>query len=435
MARKPESQPVKKKQKNSAGNNEVELLRAENKLLIEEITELKAKKTNKVRRRSFWQSFFAGFAAIVAILSFVLFNVSYWTTQTIVDDKKFTAAVSPIIQDEAVQQALQKEITKQIFERVNVEQELKNVLPENLQFIAAPFASQVESFTNDKIGEALKSPQVASAWTTVLSSVHSQLIAYIQDPNNNGVITVDDVYTKVGDQLKSSQIGFLFGKNLPSSIGSITVTEVKWVPQARQALDYLQKATNLLAAICLVSILVAIGLSTRRKSMIVSLLSLGFVSMLLCLVALAVGHWRLGLSVDPQYKDAVLAIQGIVTQGLVDQIQGFAALFGAILVLVFAASSIDWVVWLRRQFRRGLDWIFTKLPVRFGTPNWLMWIAQNQIVITWTLIAVLFVSFALRIPPTKNGVLGAFIASVFTVIVLSSVASYVRVSSRIKSNK
>ena len=402
-------------------------LETENELLKEQIALLKQKKESKVKTRSFWQSFFAGFAAIIAILSFILFNVSYWTTQTIIDDKKFTAAVAPIIQDPAVQETLQKEITKQIFERINVEQELKNVLPENLQFIAAPFASQVESFTSDKIGDALKSKQVADAWTNVLSTVHTQLIAYIQDPNNNGVITVDDVYNKVGDQLKTSQIGFLFGKNLPSSIGSITVTEITWIPQAREAINRLQQLTNVLAAVTVISVLAAVALSTRRKSMVVGLISSAFLAMLVCLVALQVGHWKVGQSVAPEYKDAVLAIQGTLTSGFVDQIQGFAALFGALLIILFAASSLDWVMWLRKQFRHLLDWIFTKLPLKFAIPTWLAWIAHNQIVISWTLIAVFFIAFALRIPPTENGVITAFIASAIAVIALACVASFVRV--------
>lgn len=419
------------KAKKQSTDTELAKLQAENDVLKQEITMLITKKQKRTHQRSFWQSFFAGAAAILAIISFVLFNVSYWTNQTIIDNKKFTAAVAPIINNEAVQTTLQKEITKQIFTRINVEQELKDVLPENLQFIAAPFASQVESFTSDKISDALKSPQVADAWKNVISTVHGQLIAYIQDPSNNGVITVDDVYTKVGDQLKDSQIGFLFGKNLPSSIGSVTVTEVKWVPQAREALNNLQKLTNILAATTVISVIVAVALSTRRKSMIVGLISSAFVAMLLCLVALAVGHWQLGQSVAPEYKDAVLAVQTTVTTGLVNQIQGFAALFGALLVIIFAASSLDWVQWLRKQFRLLLDWLFTKLPVRIATPSWLVWIAHNQIVISWTLIAVMFVTFALRIPPTKNGVIGAFIGSVIAVVVLACAASFVRVQAKV----
>ena len=74
-----------------------------------------------------------------------------------------------------------------------------------------------------------------------------------------------------------------------------------------------------------------------------------------------------------------------------------------------------------------LDWIFTKLPLKFAIPTWLAWIGHNQIVISWTLIAVFFIAFALRIPPTENGVITAFIASAIAVIALACVASFVRV--------
>jgi len=424
---------AKKSVKKTPDVAQVAALKAENDLLKQEIKILTEKRVKKSRQRSFWRSFFAGLAAVIAVVCFMLFNISYWTQKTIIDNKQFTAAVAPIISDADVQVALQKEITKQIFTRINVEQELKTALPDNLQFIAAPFASQVESFTSDKIGDALRSPQVAAAWTTVISTVHSQLLAYIQDPANNGVITVDDVYAKVGDQLKTSQIGFLFGKNLPSSVGTVTLAKVKFLPQARQALDVLQSITNQLALAAIIGAVVALGLSTRRKAMLVGLLSFSLLFMLCTLVAIQIGQWQTGVQVAPAYSAAAISVYSIVTDSLVKQTQGFAALFGAVLAILFIASSLDWVVWLRKQYRKGLDWIFVKLPIHIVSPGWLVWTAANQIVITWTLIAVMFVAFALRIPPTKNGVIGALIGSAIVVIALSGASSFVRVNQKTNS--
>ena len=357
----------------------------------------------------------------------MLFNLSYWTQQTIVDNKKFVAAVSPIIENSDVQKALQTEISKQIFERVNVEEELKKVLPENLQFIAAPLASQFEGFATAKIGDALKSPQVQQAWNTALSTTHEKLIAYIQNPQNDGKITIDDIYKSVGDQLSSSQVGFLFGKNLPSSVGSITVKEVAWLPKARSALNTLDKLTKELAAATVVFAIIAIALSPRRKGMIVGMTSFSLLFMLATLAAIKAGATQVdGIVRNDGYDAAATAIYNTVSSSLVAQTQGFVALFVSMLAIGVIVSNIDWMIWLRTKFRFVLDWLFAKTKLHIEVPSWVSWFTHNKSVIAWTLTAVMYVLFALRLPPTVNGVVSAVVASAITVLVLEVLDSFVR---------
>jgi hypothetical protein len=62
--------------------------------------------------------------------------------------------------------------------------------------------------------------------------------------------------------------------------------------------------------------------------------------------------------------------------------------------------------------------------------SWLNWIAFNKVVICWTLVAVSFAAFALRLPPTYSGVKTALIASAFAAIVLEIIASISRVTKK-----
>lgn len=408
--------------------DELSMLKSENEMLKKEVAALTKQKKDKKQRKSFWQSFFAGIFATIAITSFMLFNISYWLQQTIVDNQKFTAAVSPIIQDDSVQKALQTEISKQIFARINVEQELQKVLPENLQFIAAPLASQFEGFATSKIGEALDSPQVQQAWTTTLSTIHTKLIDYIQNPQNDGKITVDEIYKTVGEQLSTSQIGFLFGKNLPSSIGSITVKEVTWLPKARQYLNTLDQITKELAIVTIVSIVAAIALSRRRVGMVIGLVSFSIIFMAATLAAVKIGATQIdGIVKNGDYVAASQSIYQIISSSLVSQTQGFMALLLSFLLVILVVSNIDFVVWARRSLRASLDWLTGKLHWKFTIPDWLAWIAHNKIAIAWTLTGVMFISFAFRLPPTKSGVLTALVSSFIVVLVLEVIASVVRV--------
>lgn len=428
MARKSSKSTVD----NKLDDQELNQLRAEVVTLRAELDKYKKQQTQPKRARKSharWQSFFAGMFAFLAIVSFTLFNLSYWTQQTIVDNQQFVKTMSPIIQNSDVQKTLQTEISKQIFSRINLESELNKVLPANLQFISAPLASQFESFTTDKIGETLQSQQVQQIWVNVLSTTHQKLIDYIQNPNNDGNITVDEVYKAVGDQLSQSQIGFLFGKNLPSSIGSITVKQVTWLPKARQALNTLDNITKELGIATVITIVLAFALSRSRAMMAVKLLFFGLLAMGLTLLGIKIIGMQVTSIVSiEQYAPAAKAVYGIITAPLIQQTQGFALLFIAAFGVILVVSPLDWMIWLRKKMRQGLDWLFGLFAKKMHAPQWLSWISDNRFVIGWTLLAVSFFAFALRLPPTVSGVVTGLAVSAIAVFILELIASFCRVA-------
>lgn len=424
---------AKKNQKQSTPKNnehaELLALKKENDALKAEIKNVKNSTEPKRRAKSFWRSFGAGVFAILAVLSFTLLNVAYWSKSTVVDTDKFVATMQPLIKDPDVQKALQTEITNEVFAQINLEAELKKALPENLQFIAAPFAGQVKSFTYGKIGDVLNSQQAYDVWTKVLQTGHSQIIAYIQDPNNSGKITVDSVYQLAGEQLKNSDVGFLFNKTLPSSVGTITLANVEGVPRARAALNALERSTIVLGAIALVSAVLAIAMSMKRRNMIMGLSVATFVFMLATLATYTFAAQDVRSLVDPSLAAATESVYRIITKPLLNQTQGVAAFLGSIIILVIVTSKWPSMVAGRRYVRRGFDFVFAKIVGDWRGANFLNWTADNHSVISWTLIAVSYALFALRIPPTVNGVKEALLfggVTIFAVEVLSSLSRVTR---------
>lgn len=416
-------------------DDEIEMLVEENLALKQELDKLKKTTDNPHKKGTLWRPFFAGFFAILAVISLVLFNAAYWTRQTVINNNQFVSTVSPLIKDADIQKALQTEISKQIFAKINVEEELKKALPENLDFIAAPFAAQVQSFVTGKIGEALNTPQVANAWTTVLGTAHQQLISYIENPNNDGKITVDEVYKTVGNELQNSQVGFLFGKNLPSSIGSITVKEITWLPKARMWLDNLQKLTNILAISTVVFGALALSLSRRRILMLVKLMLGSLIGMLATLGLLAAGSYEAGVNVPVEFKAASISVFDIITQPLASQTKGIAALLASVLFVAFVASRVGWVTWLRENMRFSMDWLFNRFSTKLALPDWLPQIPKNRLVIAWTLTGVSFALFALRLPPKLSGVVTAVIVAGVCELALEVVSSYCRVAVKQNNTK
>jgi hypothetical protein len=422
MAKKqttPKAQP-KKAQTNSIA------LQKENAALRAELAALKAVKKSKKREYSFWRAFSAGLLAVLAVLSIGLFNISFWVNGTVINTDKFVTTMQPLIKDPAIQKTLQTEITNQVFSQINLEAELKKALPENLAFIAGPFAGQVKSFTYGKIGDVLNSPQAYNAWTKTLTVSHEKIVAYIQNPNNSGLITVNSVYTLAGDQLKTSDVGFLFGKTLPSYVGSIQLADIKGVDKARQTLYALQKVTLALGIASIVLTTLAVAVSVKRRNMVIGIAVFTLLFMLSTLVALTIGGTQVGSAVDAPFRAASEATYAIITAPLVTQTQGVAAFIGATIIVAIVSSSWRSIVWLRAQLRKTLDWISRQLVGDWASAQWIHWIASNRVVLCWTLVCVSFIAFAVRIPLAVSGIEQALIFSALIAFILEVFASISR---------
>lgn len=399
---------------------DINALKKENEALRAQLASLRHTKRSVTPHR--WRNLFAGLSATVAVVTFSLWNIGYWTRQTIVDTDSFVAATAPLIEDPAIQTALKTEITNQIFSRVNIEEELTKALPENLTFIAAPFANQVRNFAEAQVGKAIESDQAAQVWQQTLTVSHERILGYLDDPSKDSTISLSDVYNFAGSKLQDGKAGFLFGKTLPPSVGNITVKELKNVDKARAALEALNRTVHVLAFVSLSTFILALVLSTKRRNIVVGMGLFTIVLMASTLAALHIAQAQIGQAVATSNAAAAEAAFGIITDALRVQTLGVASLITAGLGIALIASEWSVMVWLRTRLRAGLDWAAAKLPL-FSVPTFLSWIAINKGVIGWTLVLVNFVLFAFRMPPTQTGVTNALLASVVVMFALEVIAA------------
>lgn len=407
---------------------DVEALESENFELKKELQALRSTKQTKTRH--FWRKFGAAFFAILAVVSFSLLNISYWSSSTVVNTDKFVATMQPLIKDPSVQQAIQTQVTNEIFKQVNIEAELKKALPENLQFIAAPFASQVKSFTYNKIGDVLNSDKAYTIWTQTLQTGHKTIITYIENPNNDGVLTVNEVYDLASKQLKNTDIGFLFNKQLPSSISTIKLAQVKGVPEARKAINLLQNFTVLLAVISVAATALAIALSMRRRVIIIAMAIATFISMVLTYAVYVVSRNTIAEQALPAYSAASKAVVTIITEPLVEQTAGVAALILAALLVATVTSHAKPLAYIRAIVRRAFDAMFRAVLGSWSGNQYITWVGVNRVVISWMLIGVGFVAFALRLPPHAQDVSNALIFSALAIFVVELIASIARITKK-----
>ena len=407
---------------------ELARLKAENEALKAKVA---AKTTTSVKQpKHRARSFFAGFFAVIAIVGFMLFNISYWVSYTITHTDKFVATMQPLLQDPAIQQALTTEISTALFAQVNVEQELKNNLPPNVQFLAAPLAGQIQSFTTSKIGEVLASPQAEKAWETILQVGHQKILAYIENPNNDGTISVDDLYVLAGNSLSNTSVGFIFNKDIPDKIGSIQVAQIDGVEQARSAINALKSLSLVLGLATLISAILALLLSQNRKKMAIGLAAFSLIMMLSTLAALSIGSSQVSGAVEAQYAAAAESVYRIITAPLVAKTQAIALIFTVALALTAIASNLKPFVWIRQNFRGALDWLMSHIVGSWKGNSVFTWIGLNHTVLLWVGVAASLVAFALRTPPTVNGITNAIISIAIVTLIVEALASVSRTTKR-----
>jgi hypothetical protein len=398
----------------NALSKRIEELEAEN-AKLKESTQTYSKQS----KRSFWRSSGVIFFVTLSVVSFMLFNIASWAKNTLLDTDAFVSTMQPVLAKPAVQEAITTELTDQLFTSIDIQTELEQALPENVSFLAGPLAGGVENFVSDQISSLLASPQVYDVWGATLTTVHSSLVDYIQDPTNDGVISINDLYAFLGDRVSSdSNVGFLFDKQLPQNIGSFTITEVEWLPEARQYLNTLSTLPIVLIIVSVISMLLAILLSSNKRRIVLTASIISLVLMISTLVAINVGQVVASEQVQPQYSQASEAVYGTITQNLIDRTAGYAALFGLVSLLLIFIAPIGYIASARSYINSKLITAGNKIIPKTQLPDWMYWLPENKVAVIWTVFGLIFVIFGLRIPPDFNQIYSATITATLMSMIL-----------------
>ena len=170
---------------------EVANLRAERAALQSQLSAHSVKGSNERLRRSLI-ALLAGASCVLIFLSLM----TVWVHQTVLDTDGFVAAVGPVVDRPNVTQAMSVELTTQIFEAIDVERQIKQVLPSQGQFLAAPLTSAAENFVQGQVRNVLRSPQFRAVWFTVLRAAHKEVLAALRGQSSvlsvtNGAVVLN----------------------------------------------------------------------------------------------------------------------------------------------------------------------------------------------------------------------------------------------------
>jgi hypothetical protein len=348
-------------------------------------------------------------AGVCCVLIF-LSALTVWIHQTTISTSGFVAAVGPVIDRPSVSAAMSVELTNQIFAAVDVENELKQVLPPRQQFIAAPLANAAKGFIQDQVLKVLRSPQFRSVWIAVLQATHREVIAALRGQSSvlavsHGRVVLNVlplVNTALGEV--QAQASGLLGRNitipkvtngeipaqiratlsnalgvtLPADFGQIELARSSSLDVATFAVQLLDVLYWLLPLITLLAIASALWLSPNRRRTLLQILVGTAVAFVVEKRAESWIQSRVVSSLGPANRAAGADVVHQVLSGLAIATWWLLAISLAAVVFLLVTGPYKWARSMRRHVGQSGQDVGRIVARRPGSQAGLAWVVEHR---------------------------------------------------------
>jgi hypothetical protein len=311
-----------------------------------------------------------GLFAVATILLFVS-SFTVWAKRQLLDDQAWANSSTQLLANDEVRGAIAQKLSDGLFERVDVEAQLRERLPPRAQPAAAALAATLQNTVGPAAADRLlQRPRVQTLWQNANKRAHAAVLRVLEGkdlgPNGNistanGEVTLDlrpaitRLATRLGveDRLKA---------NADPTAGQIVLMKSDQLGAAQTAVKILKALSSLLLIVVFALYALAIYLAQGRRRWLLGATgaSLVFVGLLIASLRRFVGGVVVDSLVKTQAnKHPVSVIWGIETSVLRD-IGILLVVYGALVLIATALAGPNRPA---LAFRRWLAPIFRHHPV------------------------------------------------------------------------
>ncbi len=364
--------------------HEKEALEAENKRLK---ARLNGSSQSESRPR-FGRSLAIAICLMLAVIFLIVGNVLFWAGNTLVNTDRYVKTVQPILQDSAVQAAIADYTTTKLFDQVDVTGTIQQALPPRADFLAPTLTTQLQKATDSTLQKTLATDRFQELWANTNRTAHDKLITSIKNSDTDGVVSLQDIYVTLSQNLQDTRLSFLAGKQLPSNVGSITVINAPWIPKARfviNSVSWLKPVSLLLIAVFSAA---AIYLARRRRLVVIWLGALASLSMIATLIALQIAKHSLVTQAAPAYQTAADHAAAIIIQPLIVTTVAILCVGITVKIVAWVTGPYKYAVCTRRHVDQWLTAPLHKL-IWSRENNLTKWFQTYKSAVEWTIVAIL----------------------------------------------
>ncbi len=292
---------------------------------------------------------------------------STWAHRTLLNTDHYVSTVAPLAEDPAVQAALARTVTDQLYATLDPQAIIQDALPPRAAFLAGPIALGAKDAVRDAVARVLAGDRFHQLWANANRYAHAQLVTVLRDKSSvlltsNGQVVLN-LAPLVNEAIKQTmqlvsgivgktvalpsvtasdvpsdvckQISSALDRPVPDTCGQIALFPAKDLTEARRLVRAFDRGVVALLVVTPLVGIAALAISRRRRR---TLLQLTLGAALLLVVLRRVMFWeqdQLVATGRPENKAARSAIVHSVLNGFFD-----VTLFFLVAALVIAAVAL-----------------------------------------------------------------------------------------------
>jgi hypothetical protein len=222
--------------------------------------------------------------ALVALGSLLAFLSVFaiWTERQALNTNDWVDTSGRLIQNETVRAAVGEYLIDQLYENVDVEQELEDILPGETKQLAGPVSGGLRQVAGGGAEQVLKSTTAEGLWKDANRAAHEQLLAVLENKKEavstaegNVTLNLGSLVTNLAGQVG---IGGQLAEKLPPDAGQITILRSDQLKTAQDIAVGIKGLALILSLLTLLSFGLAIYLSRDGRWVTVLFCGIGLVA-------------------------------------------------------------------------------------------------------------------------------------------------------------
>jgi hypothetical protein len=244
-----------------------------------------------------------GLIVVGSILAF-LSVFAFWVERQALDTDEWVNTSGHLILNQTIRTALSEYLVEQLYENVNVEKKVEEVLPGETKELAGPAASGLRQIAGPGVEKVLETGTAQSLWETANRTAHEQLIAVLENKKEAVDTSNGEVKLNLGSLLTNlaGQVGLgkSLAEELPPDAGQITILKSE---QLKTAQDIVVAIKGLALLLSILTFLVfGLAIYLTRDGRWVTVLFSGIGLIVAALLVLVLRHVAGGVIVDQLVK-------------------------------------------------------------------------------------------------------------------------------------
>ena len=205
-----------------------------------------------------------------------------WTERQALNTDDWVDTSGRLIQNETIREAVGDYLVDQLYENVDVEKELSEMLPGDTKDLAGPISGGLRQVAGDGANQVLESSTAQELWKSANRTTHEQLLAVLEE--KEGTVATEEgevslnlgsLVTNLADQVG---IGADLAEKLPPDAGQITILRSDQLKTAQDIVVAIKGLALVLSLLTFLCFGLAIYLSREGRWVTVLFCGVGLVA-------------------------------------------------------------------------------------------------------------------------------------------------------------